>query len=109
LGKSADDIETLLCVSFRIVVAGSYMDQESAILVNDAYAILNNKTRCLLILQRSDQPFLSRFVVHRFHNNKPQTINLMDIIDEKGRDPHAKRVRRKRDDLNSDNEANDAL
>ena len=54
------------CQEETHIELGTYVDQESAILVNDTFEILNNRLNRLIVLKRQDKPYLNfLMVIHR--------------------------------------------
>ncbi|CAM9402726.1 unnamed protein product [Choristocarpus tenellus] len=72
---------------------GTYMDQESALLVNDVHEILMGRTDQLLLLRPEDKPFLGMLWARRYHKGKVQKMRILEVIAEKEKDAVIKRKR----------------
>ena len=55
------------CQEETHIELGTYVDQESAILVNDTFEILNNRLNRLIVLKRQDKPYLNFLMVSYFY------------------------------------------
>lgn len=65
---------------------GTYNDQESAMLVNDAFEILQGRFERLLVLRPEDQPFFHRLAVQRCDRSKgKELVGLLEVIAERRR------------------------
>jgi hypothetical protein len=65
---------------------GTYNDQESAILVNDAFEIIQGRYHRLLVLQPDDQKYFHLLQVQRCDRSKgKEMVSLLDVIAERRR------------------------
>lgn len=62
---------------------GTYTDIESAVIVNDAFCILNSKHQYLTLLQPYDEQFFHALSVGKFNRGRSQEMRLIEIINEK--------------------------
>lgn len=65
---------------------GTYVDQESALLVNDFHEILEGRFFCLQLLVEKDRAYISRFRVRKLHKTRVETYPIEEILSEKLRD-----------------------
>jgi hypothetical protein len=77
------------CSGETCIELGSYTDQESAILINDAHEILAERYHRLLVLTPADAPYLSTLFARR-HSKRGRVEEkpILEILKEKigGRD-----------------------
>lgn len=63
---------------------GTYADQESAILVNDAFEIMHQRTDKLLVLRAEDQPYLHRLMAKKVDRVKGKEYSsIIELIGER--------------------------
>jgi len=62
---------------------GTYADQESAIIVNDAHEILYGRTNRLLVLVPGDEEFFSSLMLRRFCRGRIEMHRLTEVLREK--------------------------
>jgi hypothetical protein len=58
------------CQEESHIELGTYVDQESAILVNDTFEIMNQRLDKLTVLRREDQPHLHFLVAKKYDRSK---------------------------------------
>lgn len=65
---------------------GTYNDQESAMLVNDAFEIMQGRYNRLLVLRPEDQQYFDRLYVQRCDRSKgKEQVGLLEVIAERRR------------------------
>mmetsp|Transcript_13995 Transcript_13995/g.52279 ORF Transcript_13995/g.52279 Transcript_13995/m.52279 type:complete len:1062 (-) Transcript_13995:345-3530(-) len=62
---------------------GTYADQESAIIVNDAHEILYGRTSRLLVLVPGDEEYFGSLMLRRFCRGRIETHRLTEVLREK--------------------------
>lgn len=72
---------------------GTYADQESAILVNDAFEIMNNRTDKLLVLAADDHPHLHMLLARKVDRKGKDYTSVLDLISERVSAPENKKRR----------------
>ncbi|CAM9489557.1 unnamed protein product [Chrysoparadoxa australica] len=71
------------CGQPQHIELGTYMDQESAILVNDAHELMAGRYKRLIMLRPEDQPYLVLLRCVRIHKGKVRTQKVLDAIQER--------------------------
>eukprot|EP00601_Ochromonadales_sp_CCMP2298_P032429 CAMPEP_0173338866 /NCGR_PEP_ID=MMETSP1144-20121109/8029_1 /TAXON_ID=483371 /ORGANISM="non described non described, Strain CCMP2298" /LENGTH=190 /DNA_ID=CAMNT_0014284675 /DNA_START=259 /DNA_END=827 /DNA_ORIENTATION=+ len=72
------------CQEESHIELGTYVDQESAILVNDTFEIMNQRLDKLTVLRREDQPHLHFLVAKKYDRSKGRDYAcILDLIAER--------------------------
>jgi hypothetical protein len=69
------------CTNSNVLELGTYLDLESAVLVNDAYLLSQKSQKGVLLLTPEDEPFLAELFARYFHKRKRQVETpLPDVL-----------------------------
>lgn len=69
------------CQENTHIELGTYVDQESAILVNDTYEILQNRFDKLIVLRKEDRPFLHLLTAKKYDRAKGKDYaSILDLL-----------------------------
>eukprot|EP00428_Durinskia_dybowskii_P081986 CAMPEP_0170425514 /NCGR_PEP_ID=MMETSP0117_2-20130122/38148_1 /TAXON_ID=400756 /ORGANISM="Durinskia baltica, Strain CSIRO CS-38" /LENGTH=987 /DNA_ID=CAMNT_0010684487 /DNA_START=155 /DNA_END=3118 /DNA_ORIENTATION=+ len=72
------------CQEDSHIELGTYVDQESAILVNDTFEILNDRLDRLIVLRVEDKPDLHHLVAKKYDRSKGRDYAcILDLISER--------------------------
>jgi hypothetical protein len=71
------------CGGTTHIELGTYTDQESALLVNDAHEILAGRTDKLLVLRPDDREYLGMLRAKRYNKGKEIDVGITEILAEK--------------------------
>jgi hypothetical protein len=72
------------CQGSSHIELGTYVDQESAILVNDVHEIIKGRHEKLTLLRKEDEPYLDQLTARRYDRNRGKDIcSIVSILAEK--------------------------
>ena len=94
------------CKNDSHIELGTYVDQESAVLVNDVHEILQERYDKLLLLNKEDKPYLHLFVAKKYDRHKGRDYcSILKILSER-LNPIDDKKKRKRQNLDLNNNSN---
>lgn len=72
------------CQGSGHIELGTYVDQESAILVNDVHEIIKHRYDKLTLLRQEDEPYLEKLTARRYDRNRGKDVcSILHILTEK--------------------------